>query len=154
MTQFTTLHPERVISLVYFDAALDPAAAEAVMRDAPTAVPKPPAGTPYAQVLEWWNSYTPDFSKLRSPALAFYAVQDRNPHIPPAASEASRKRADEFWQTKWTPMIRRTAEKFGREAANGRVIVLENAPHYLFRDREEDVVREMSEFYVAIATQK
>ena len=51
-------------------------------------------------------------------------------------------------------MVRRTAEKFGREAANGRVIVLENAPHYLFRDREEEVVREMSKFYASVATQK
>jgi pimeloyl-ACP methyl ester carboxylesterase len=74
MTEFATHHRERVISLVYFDAALDPAAAEAVMKDSPIAAPNPPPGTPYAQVLEWWASYTPDFSRLRSPALAFYAV--------------------------------------------------------------------------------
>jgi pimeloyl-ACP methyl ester carboxylesterase len=149
MTQFATLHPERVVSLVYFDAALDSAAAEAVMRDAPISRPKPPPRSPYAQVLEWWTLYTPDFSKLRSPALAFYAVQDRNPHTA-GDSEASRQRGDGFWRTKWTPMIRRTAEKFGREAPNGRVIVLENTPHYLFRDREDDVVREMEKFYTSV----
>jgi pimeloyl-ACP methyl ester carboxylesterase len=150
MTQFATLHPQRVISLVYFDAALDAAAAEAVMKDAPFPTPKYPPATPYAQVLEWWTSYTPDFSKLRSPALAFYAVQDRNPHIPPNANEDSRQRANEFWQTRWTPMIRRTAEKFGREAPNSRVVILKDAPHYLFQEKEEEVVQEMLKFYASI----
>ena len=47
-------------------------------------------------------------------------------------------------------MKRRTAEKFGREAPNSHVIVLENTSHYLFRDKEEEVVREMEKFYVLI----
>jgi hypothetical protein len=75
----------------------------------------------------------------------------RNPHTVGDASEASRQQGDEFWRTKWTPMIRRTAEKFGREAPNSRVIVLENTPHYLFRDKEDEVVREMETFYTSIA---
>ena len=41
-------------------------------------------------------------------------------------------------------------EKFRREAPNGRVVVLENASHYLFRDREPDVVREMKNFYRSV----
>jgi hypothetical protein len=41
-------------------------------------------------------------------------------------------------------------EKFRREAPDGRVVVLENATHYLFRDRQADVVREMNQFYSSI----
>lgn len=150
MTQFATLHPERVASLVYFDAALDPAAAEVVMKDAPVSLPQPPAGSPFAQVNEWWTSHSPDFSKLKCPALAFYAVQDRNPNIPENASGELRRISDEFWRTRWTPMVRQTAEKFRRETKDGRVVVFENTGHYLFRDREEEVVREMEKFYGAV----
>jgi pimeloyl-ACP methyl ester carboxylesterase len=150
MTQVATLHPELVASLVYLDAALDPSAGQAIMKDNPFPSPEAPAGSPWAQVSQWWPSYSPDFSKLKCPALAFYAVQDRNPSTPKTASEEVRQRADEFWRTEWTPMVRRTAEKFRREMPNGRVVVLENASHYLFRDREDEVVREMDRFYDSI----
>ena len=147
MTEFASRYPNRVISLVYLDAAFDAAAGEAVMRESPFPPPTPPPGSPYAQVLEWWASYTPDFSRLKSPALAFYALQDHNPHIPRDASESARRQGEEFWKTKWTPMVRRAAQKFSRETPNSQVIILENTSHYLFRDREEEVVREMTKFY-------
>jgi pimeloyl-ACP methyl ester carboxylesterase len=147
MTEFASLHPERVISLVYFDAALDAAAGEALMAQAPVPVPKPPPGSPFAQVREWWTSYSPDFSRLKSPALAIYGVQDRSPSMPKNASDELRQRIDDYWRTKWTPMIRRTAEKFRREVPNSQVVVLENAGHYFFRDREEEVVRHMERFF-------
>jgi hypothetical protein len=41
-------------------------------------------------------------------------------------------------------------EKFRREAKAGRVVVLQNASHYLFRDRETDVVREMKASYESL----
>jgi hypothetical protein len=37
-------------------------------------------------------------------------------------------------------------EKFRRESPRGRVVILQNASHYLFQDREADVVREMTAF--------
>lgn len=150
MTHFAALHPEQVASLVYLDAALDPTAGQAIMKDNPFPPPEAPAGSPWAQVNQWWWSYSPDFSKLKCPALAFYAVQDRHPATPKTASEELRQRADEFWRTKWTPMVRRTAEKFGREVPNGRIVVFENVSHYLFRDREDEVVQEMVKFYDSI----
>ena len=41
-------------------------------------------------------------------------------------------------------------EKFGREAPRGRAVILQNASHYLFRDREAEVVREMTAFYSSL----
>src|SRR4029434_9109022 len=74
MTQFATLHPERVMSLVYIDAALDFAAGDAILNGR-FPLPQPQVGSPYSQVLQWLRSYTPDFSTLKSPALAFYTTQ-------------------------------------------------------------------------------
>ena len=148
-TRLATLFPDRVASVVYLDAALDAAAGEAVMKDSPVPNPQPAPGSPYAQVLQWWTSYTPDFSKLRSPALAFYALQD-TPPVPESAGEEVRQRANEYWRTRWLPTARRMIEKFKRELPAARVVVLENTSHYLFRDREADVVREMNDFYAAL----
>jgi pimeloyl-ACP methyl ester carboxylesterase len=149
-TRLATDYPHRVASVVYLDAALDAAAGEAVMKDAPFPNPQPAPGTPYAQVLVWWTSYSPDFSKVQCPTLAFYALQE-SPPIPPGAGEELRDRANIYWRTKWVPMVRQTIEKFRREASDGRVVVLENASHYMFRDRQTDVVREMNAFYSALS---
>jgi pimeloyl-ACP methyl ester carboxylesterase len=148
-TQFAIVFPDRVASVVYLDAALDAAAGETVMKESPMPNPQPAPGTPYAQVLQWWTTYTPDFTKVRHPALALYAIQN-NPPLPPTANDDLRRRASEYWQTKMLPMVRTTIEKFKREAPSGRVVVLEGASHYLFRDREADVVREMKTFYASL----
>lgn len=148
-TQLATFHPDRVASIVYLDAALDAAVGESVRKDSPIPNPQPAAGTPYAQVLQWWTSYSPDYAKVHSPSLAFYALQE-SPPVPPNASEELKQRANDYWRTKWLPAIRQMIEKFKREAPKGRVIVLDNTSHYLFRDREADVVREMKSFYASL----
>ena len=145
-TRVAALYPDRIASVVYLDAALDPAAGEATMKESPLPLPQPPAGSPYAQVRQWWTSHSPDFSTMRCPSLAFYAVQD-GPPVPPQVSEELRQRATVYWTTRWLPTVRQMIEKFRREARQGRVVILENASHYLFQDREADVVREMNVFY-------
>ena len=91
--------------VVYLDAALDSASGGAVMKESPIPNPQPAPGTPYAQVLQWWTSYSPDFSTVRCPTLAIYAIQDRPP-LPPTAPEDLRRRADVYWQTKWLPTVK------------------------------------------------
>lgn len=154
MTQLATLHPDRVISLVYFDAAVDPAAAQAVMKESPVPAPQAPPGSPFAQVNEWLVAHSPDYSKLKCPVLAFYAVQDRAPTTPKNASEDLRRRNDEFWRAKWTPMVRETAAKLRREALNSQIVIFENTGHYLFRERKDEVLREMEKFYASIQGSK
>ena len=148
-TRLATVYPDRIARIVYLDAALDGAAAEAVMKEGPIPNPQPEPGTPYAQVQQWWTSYSPDFSQVRCPTVAFYALQEAPP-IPSDASEELQQRANTYWRTRWLPMVRQTIEKFKREVPTGRVVILENASHYLFRDREEDVVREMNELYSSL----
>ncbi len=149
MTEFATLHPERVASLVYIDAALDLAAGFALMTDPVVTLPQPQPGSPYAQIMTWQQLYTPDFSKLKSPALAFYTTQAPVP-IPRDASDEIRRKIDEFTRTKWVPLVDRMANKFRTETNTGRAIVFENVSHYIFRDRDDDVVREMRNIYTSL----
>ncbi len=46
--------------------------------------------------------------------------------------------------------MRQMIETFDREAPAGEVVVLEEASHYLFRDREAEVVERMRAFYASI----
>jgi pimeloyl-ACP methyl ester carboxylesterase len=80
-TRLAATYPERVASVVYLDAALDSAAGEAVMKESPIPNPEPPPGSPYAQVRQWWTSYSPDFSTVRCPALAIYAGRTTLPFL-------------------------------------------------------------------------
>ncbi len=98
--------------------------------------------------MTWQQRYTPDFSKLKSPALAFYTTQAPVP-IPREATDDIRRKIDEFARTKWVPLVDRMANKF-RTETKGRAIVFEDVSHYMFRDRADDVVREMQNFYASI----
>ncbi len=149
MTEFATLHPERVVSLVYIDAALDSAAGFALMKDSIARLPQPQPGSPYSQVTRWQQLYTPDFSQLKARALAFYTTQAPVP-IPKGATDDIRRKIDEFARMKWRPLVDRMANKFRTETNTGRAIVFEGASHYIFRDREDDVVREMRGFYTSL----
>lgn len=150
MTEIARLYPDRVLSLVYLDAAIDAADAARVMRlDPMIGVPAPP-DTLSGQIDAWWNTYSPNFGVLRSPALAFFAVQSRHPYVPPDASDAVRQRANTYWATEARNLVERMAAKFRREAPRGEVIVLTEASHHLYRDREAEVIDRMNEFSVGI----
>ena len=146
MTEFATLHPERVASLVYIDAALDFAAGYDVMKEWMANLRQPQPGSPYSQVLQWQQLYTPDFSGLTAPALAFYTKRTPMP-VPNNAPDEIRLKIEDFARTKWSPLVDRMANKFRMETKTGRAIVFEDASHYIFRDQADDVVREMRSFY-------
>jgi pimeloyl-ACP methyl ester carboxylesterase len=147
MTELARQYPARVLSLVYLDAAIDAVDAARVMRRDPMIGAPAASESPSGQIDAWWNTYSPTFSVLRSPSLAFFAVQSRHPYVPADASETTRQRADAYWATEATPLVERMAAKFRREANGGEVVVLTEASHHLYRDREADVVARMNEFY-------
>jgi pimeloyl-ACP methyl ester carboxylesterase len=152
MTELARQRPDRVLSLVYLDAAVDAADAARVMKLDPMAGgPPAPPDSPSGQIDRWWNSYSPDFSALRSPALAFFAIQSRHPYVPTDASDVVRQRADTYWATEARALVERMAEKFRREAPHGEVVMLPDASHHLYKDRETDVASRMNEFYDKIS---
>jgi pimeloyl-ACP methyl ester carboxylesterase len=93
----------------------------------------------------------PAYSRIRVPALAFYAVPDSLVHIfPPGITRDSttRVQAQRFFDA-FKPWTERERSRFRREMANGRVVELHGAHHYLFISHEADVLREMAAFLVA-----
>lgn len=146
VTQLATTHPNRVASIVYLDAALDAAPAEAIRRQAPVPNPQPESGTPFAQVQEWWTAYRPDFSKVEAPMLMLYAIQEQPP-LPPNAPPDLKAKAEVFWREVWLPFNRSMIDRIRGTTPSARVVVFENTGHYLFREREADVIREMTAFY-------
>jgi pimeloyl-ACP methyl ester carboxylesterase/HEAT repeat protein len=147
ITEIASRFPERVLSLVYLDAAIDAADAARVMTLDPMAAPPPSAESRAGQIAAWWSAYSPDYGALRSPALALFALQSRHPYVPPTASKALRQRADAYWTTDGRALVDRMAAKFKREARRGEVVMLKDASHHLYRDREIDVAVRMNEFY-------
>lgn len=145
-TQFATTLPDRVASIVYLDAALDAAPAEAIRKLAPMPSAQPAPGTPFAQVQEWWTAYRPDFSRVKAPMLMLYAMQEQPP-LPPNVSPDLRTKAEAFWRESWLPFSRSMIDRIRRTTPAARVVVFENTSHYLFRDREADVISEMATFY-------
>ena len=90
----------------------------------------------------------PAYSRIRTPALAFYAVPDSLVHLfPPAVTRdpTARRRAQRFFDA-FKPWAGRERARFRREMANGRVVELHGAHHYLFITHEADVMREMAAF--------
>lgn len=145
-TQLATTRPNRVASIVYLDAALDAAPAEAIRKQAPVPNPQPEPGTPFAQVQEWWTVYRPDFAAIKAPMLMLYAIQEQPP-LPPNAPVDLRTKAEVFWRDTWLPFNRSMIDRIRRTTPTAHVVVFENTSHYLFRDREADVIREMMTFY-------
>jgi pimeloyl-ACP methyl ester carboxylesterase len=90
----------------------------------------------------------PLYSRIEAPALALYAV----PRSPSdmfqnyaAMDSTNRRLARRFYQ-RFGPWTREERERFRREVANGRVVELPGAHHYLFISNEVEVIREMSAF--------
>jgi len=145
-TQLATTHRDRVASIVYLDAALDAAPGEAIRRQSPIPDPQPPPGAPFAQVREWWTAYRPDFSKVEAPMLMLYAIQEQPP-VPPNLPVDLNAQMEVFWREAWLPFTRSMIDRIRRTTPTARVVVFENTSHFLFRDRETDVVGEMVAFY-------
>lgn len=86
----------------------------------------------------------PDYTKVKAPALAFYAINGLQPWIP--SNEEARRKAQEFLDNTQLPYQRKNIEKFKEEMQKGRVIELRDSHHYLFITNQDEVVREMRNF--------
>ena len=89
----------------------------------------------------------PDHTKIKAPALmitvinpgAYAAQQLKN------LSDKRRKAVDDFL-TEAHQMKKKEIELFRKAIPNGRLVILPNADHHCFIDREADVLREMRAF--------
>lgn len=92
---------------------------------------------------------TPDYKKVKAPALSFHAlptIKSAFPWITPDINAEVRKQAQDLLDTDMIPRQRRQLELFRKEVANARVIEMPNTRHDCFIDRQDEVVHEMRAF--------
>jgi pimeloyl-ACP methyl ester carboxylesterase len=171
LTRFAVVHPDRVSKLIYFDSAYDHSRVPANLRFKPLHgwVPElfptkeesesakgarqwvgrilgEKRGGPIYSMMEGAYSAHAEYMKIRAPALAFFAIGykeavDRAKALP----EAQRKEAQEFLQAQ-RKYHEQEIEHFRSEMPSARLVVLTNASHTVFIDKENEVVREMRNF--------
>jgi pimeloyl-ACP methyl ester carboxylesterase len=90
------------------------------------------------------NEYRPDYTKVKAPALSFYAISGLQLWVPPDVE--ARRKAQEFLDNVNAPYQRKNIEKFRREMRKGQVIEIKDSHHYLFIKNQDEVVREMRKF--------
>ena len=149
MTRLAALYPHRILSIVYLDAYDGAAAYEILQRD-PAKPPPPPRVSIAGRIEGWWTMHAEDFSVVRCPALAVYELRQADPYVPPDAPASLRARADMYWQTQVADFVRRSAERFDREAPHGRAIVFDRGSGVVFADHEAEVADAMDRFYSAL----
>ena len=174
MTLLATLYPERVIKMVYLDAAYDrrknftcaddqPGGQPAMYRrmigealncpgwDKIVAPDMPPAEFLNVQVstIRSAAQFKPDYSKIKVPSLAIYA----DPDVPQNAGKLdaeAQKKMDAWWKEKQAPQSRASIEQFRKEMKNGQVVEINGATHYVFVGPYKDqVIKLIQDFLTA-----
>jgi len=162
LTLFATRYPDRVMKVVYLDAAYDrtPEGYIASLTD-PTNQPgmiqrirMEALGMPEASNIRVENmpprdqwailvathraifAFRQDYTKVQALALAFYAVTANRHYpshwLPENADAGVRARAEEWWKEKGHALMRESVEQFCREIARGKIVELNDAKHYVF----------------------
>lgn len=170
MTLFATLYPRRVKKLVYLEAAYNrtnfvelemtdptlpaiwkrlllevkgsPEAANVVVKD----MMPPNVWGNYKAIVKAMTEFRPDYSRVKAPALAFYATPE-HPSDLTQMDEETRRRVDEWWVKNFVPDARASITQFRREAPHGQVFEMKDANHYLFLGNTAgEVIRQTREF--------
>ena len=174
MTQFATLYPQRVIKMVYLDAAYDRRKNFTCTTDQPggalppvyqrivgeaincpgwekiTPPDLPPADMLNVQVstIRSATKFQPDYTKITAPSLAIYADAD----MPQSASkldEETQKKLDAWWKDKEAPVMHASIEQFRKEMKNGQIVELKGATHYVFVGQFKDQVIKLIRDFLA-----
>jgi non-heme chloroperoxidase len=170
LTRFAVVHPDRVIKLIYFDAAYDhsrvpeslrfkplhggpqllPTKEESESRDGGrlwvTRMLGEKRGRAIYSMMEGAYSARAEYSRINVPALAFFEIGYKKAvDWAETLPEPQRTNAREFLKAQ-RKYHEEEIEHFRREIPNGRVIVFTGATHHCFIDRENEVVPEMRAF--------
>src|SRR5712691_5196082 len=171
LTRFAVVHPDRVIKLIYFDSAFDHSRVPESLRfkplhgGGPESLPTKEESESSDGVRRWLGRFfgetrsramysmmevtcseTHEYGKIKAPALAFFVIgYQKDVDAAETLPEPQRKNTQEFLKTQ-RKYHEQEIEHFRREIPNGRVIVLTNADHACFIDREAHVLREMRAF--------
>ncbi|MBC8064941.1 MAG: alpha/beta hydrolase [Chlorobia bacterium] len=147
LSRFAVSYPNWVDKLVYLDAGYDRSDIAILAKDDP--IPDPGPSSKY-QELHWkgMDNFRPEFSRIKAPALSFYAIFERHWGVDSKTPKSLAKRAKGYLERVIQPWQRRNIERFRREVRNGRVVEYRGTHHYFFDDPKmvDRVVAEMREF--------
>ncbi len=88
----------------------------------------------------------PDYSAVKSPGLALFAIPTRA-DVPDATDEELRRRAQQFLDEVLTPMQREQIDALRHSGANITVVELTGTTHMRFMaDKEREIVHAMKAF--------
>ena len=173
MTLFAAMYPQRVIKMVYLDAAYDRTANFSCANDMPGGLPAsfrrivgealncpgwdkvtapdlPPPDLLNVMVSTMKSAmqFHPDYTKIAAPSLAIYADAE----IPESAGKLdpeTQKKLDAWWKAKMVPLARANIEQFRKEMKNGQVVEIKGATHYVFVGPFKDQVITLTKDFLA-----
>jgi pimeloyl-ACP methyl ester carboxylesterase len=175
MTLFASTYPQRVIKMVYLDAAYDRRKNFSCVNDMPggggmppaflrivgeamncpgwekiVAPDMPPADMVNVQVstMKAAMQFVPDYKKITAPSLAIYADTDL-PQTAGKLDEQTQKKLDAWWKEHETPKARASIEQFRKEMKNGQVVEIKGATHYVFVGPYRDQVIKLTKDFLA-----
>jgi pimeloyl-ACP methyl ester carboxylesterase len=152
VTMFAGKYAKRTIKAVYLDALIDADGQPALYKRVPPELRRSQdmaLDSKRGRALELMSAEEAhtDYKKIKSPVLAFAVVglpTNAVGHIK-SLPEPSRKVAEDFLRQRDAIKAKET-ERFRQELPGARLVVLTNANHACFIDREDDVLREMRAF--------
>jgi len=165
MTSFATLYPQRVLRMVYLDAAYDRTKNFSCTNDMPgggmspanlrivgeamncpgwekiVAPDLPPADMVNVLVstMKAAIQYHPDYTKITAPSLAIYADAEL-PQNAGKLDEETQKKLNAWWKANQVPIARASIEQFRKQMKNGQVFEIKGATHYVFVGPYKDQV--------------
>lgn len=171
VTMFASLYPARVNKLIYLDAAYDRRRTADITLSDPATPPlfrrlflevlESPDATQIRvsdippldewernkAIIKAMTTFQTDYAQLTVPALAFYAMPEHHPYMPPQAAEEIQQSFNDWWVKNGLSYIRTCVQQFPHEAQHGQVVEMKDANHYLFLgDTQDAVVIRIREF--------
>ena len=98
------------------------------------------------KLYEGQMAFTPDYTAIRCPVLAFFAFQDENWSLSDDVDEALRRAMKEHIEQVNARFKRRCVDEARAEIADIEIVEFEDTSHYCFLDRETDVIEAMRGF--------
>ena len=173
MTMFAAMYPQRVIKMVYLDAAYDRRKLFSCVNDQPGGLPAsylrivgealncpgwekivaadmPPSDMVNVQVSTMKSAmqFAPSYKKIAAPSLAIYADAGLPQNVG-TLDAPTQKKLDEWWKEKQEPIVRAGIEQFRKEMKNGQVIEIKGATHYVFVGPYKDQVIRLTKDFLA-----
>jgi pimeloyl-ACP methyl ester carboxylesterase len=153
LTQFTASHPDRVIRLVYLEAAYD-------RTDLPRLLPLDPFEDPAnpeklskidKAMIQSMDTFVPNYRKIKAPILSYYAIFEQHWAVKPDTDAAQKKRADEFMENIVRPRQFKNIAQMQKQAKHAKVVVLRNTDQNFYRDPKlkDEVAKEIRRFLLS-----